>query len=84
MGCRGGGGLLESVGCSDSSEQRQTESKEGTGGTCVCSARGLAAGQGNGIGELRILVVVVFSCVLVSGQHKPLISLPLSALPHVL
>ena len=43
---------------------------EVTGGACVCSARGLAAGQGNGMGELRILVVVVLGCVHVSGQHK--------------
>jgi hypothetical protein len=52
-----------------------TANKERRGGqpetrVSLCSAQGLAAGQGIGIGELRILVVVVFGCVLISGQHE--------------
>ncbi len=78
------GCLLGASGCSGTavrswtysswrSEQRQ-RAREGTGERVRVQLGGLAAGQGNGIGELRRLVVVVFGCVRVSGQHK---------LPHI-
>ena len=67
-GCSGT--AVRSCTCSGwSSEQRQRGGEGNWGGVYVFSS-GCGCCQGTGIGELRILVVVVFGCVLVWGNTK--------------